>query len=66
MHTHIDIIFSDSMSSIDALSGFQLQLDLVQKTIIKDYTTIKDYTALTNSGTKNCPVLDPETCQHPR
>ena len=37
------IIFSDSMSSLQALSGFKLEIDLVQK-ILKDYTT------LTNSG----------------
>ena len=37
------IIFSDSMSSLQALSGFKLEIDLVQK-ILKEYTT------LTNSG----------------
>ena len=37
------IIFSDSMSSLQALSGFKLEIDLVQK-ILKDYTT------LANSG----------------
>jgi len=37
------IIFSDSMSILQALSGFKLEIDLVQK-ILKDYTT------LTNSG----------------
>jgi len=37
------IIFSDSMSSLQALSGFKQEIDLVQK-ILKDYTT------LTNSG----------------
>jgi len=33
------MIFSDSMSSLEALSGFKLELDLVGK-ILKDYTTL--------------------------
>jgi len=37
------VIFSDSMSSPEALSGFKLEMDLVEK-------IIKDYTALTISG----------------
>ena len=37
------IIFSDSMSSLQALSGFKLEIDLVQR-------ILKDYTALTNCG----------------
>jgi len=37
------IIFSDSMSSLQASSGFKLEIDLVRK-ILKDYTT------LTNPG----------------
>ena len=37
------IIFSDSMSSLQALSRFKLEIDLVQK-------ILKDYSALTNSG----------------
>jgi len=36
------IIFSDCVSSLKALSGFKLELDLVQ-------TIIKDYTHLTNN-----------------
>jgi len=36
------IIFSDSMSSLQSLSGFKLEIDLVQK-------MLKDYTTLTNS-----------------
>ena len=40
------IIFSDSMSSLQALSGFKLEIDLVQK-ILK---ILKDYSTLTNSG----------------
>ena len=31
------IIFSDSMSSLDAISGFKLEIDIVQN-ITKDYT----------------------------
>ena len=37
------IIFSDSMSSLKALSGFKVELDLVPN-------IIKDYTHLTNNG----------------
>ena len=37
------IIFSDSMSSLLALSGFKLEIDVVQK-------ILKDYSILTNSG----------------
>jgi len=33
------IIFSDSVSSLQALNGFKLEIDLVQK-ILKDYTTV--------------------------
>jgi len=33
------IVFSDSKSSLEALSGFQIELDLVLK-IIKDYTNL--------------------------
>jgi len=51
------IIFSDSMSSLQALSGFKLEIDLVQK-ILKDYTT------LTKSGKKYCSMLDFKPCQH--
>jgi len=38
------IIFSDSMSSLDAISGFKLEIDIVQN-------IIKDYTHLANTGT---------------
>jgi len=38
------IIFSDSMSTLNALSGFKVELDLVQN-IIKDYTHL-----VTNNG----------------
>ena len=37
------VIFSDSMSSLEALNGVKFKLDLVQK-------IIKDYTHLTNNG----------------
>ena len=37
------IIFSDSMSSLEAVSGFKLEIDIVQN-------IIKDYTPLSNSG----------------
>ena len=37
------VIFSDSMSSLQALSGFKLEIHFVQN-------IIKDYTHLTNSG----------------
>ena len=37
------IVFSDSMSSLEALSGFRIELHLV-------YNIIKDYTPLDNSG----------------
>jgi len=33
----IFLIFSDSMSSLQAISGFKIELDLVQR-IIKDYS----------------------------
>jgi len=37
------IIFSDSVSSLEAISGFKLEIDIVQN-------IIKDYTHLANSG----------------
>jgi len=37
------IIFADSMSSLEAISRFKLEIDIVQN-------IIKDYTHLTNSG----------------
>ena len=36
------VIFSDSMSSLQAISGFKIELDLVQR-IIKDYSTLKKW-----------------------
>ena len=37
------IIFSDSMSSLEAISGFELEIHIVQN-------IIKDYTNLANTG----------------
>jgi len=37
------IIFSDSMSSLEATSGFKLEIDILQN-------IIKDYTNLANTG----------------
>jgi len=37
------LFFSDSMSSLEAISGFKLEIDIVQN-------IIKDYTHLANSG----------------
>ena len=37
------IIFSDSMSSLEAISGFKLEIDIVQN-------IMKDYTNLANTG----------------
>jgi len=37
------LFFSDSMSSLEAISGFKLETDIVQN-------IIQDYTHLTNSG----------------
>jgi len=39
----IYIIFSESMSSLEALSGFMLEIDIVEN-------VIKDYTRLANSA----------------
>jgi len=49
------IIFSDSMSSLEALTGFKLEIDIVQN-------IIKDYTHLGNGGktTKNL-MLDTQS-----
>jgi len=41
--TPVALIFSDSMSSLEALNGVKFELDLVQK-------ITKDYTHLTNNG----------------
>jgi len=48
------IIFSDSMSSLKALSGFKVDLDLV-------YSIMKDYTRLASNG--KTIMLDPKSRQ---
>ena len=49
------IIFSDSMSSLQALNGFKLELNLIQK-------LLKDYSHLTAIGKTVCyAVLDPNS-----
>jgi len=50
------IIFSDSRSSLHDSSGFELEIDLVQK-------IVKDYTILTNSG-KSIVLCYSKPCQH--
>ena len=46
------VIFSDSMSSLEALNRVKFELDLVQK-------IIKDYTLLTNNGKTIIPMKLP-------
>jgi len=49
------IVFSDSMSSLQALNGFKLELNLIQK-------LLKDYSHLTAIGKTVCyAVLDPNS-----
>ena len=48
------IIFSDFMSSLEAISGFKLEIDIVQN-------FIKDYTHLASNGKT---MLDTQSCQH--
>jgi len=50
------IIFSDSMSSLEVISGFKLKIDSVQN-------IIKDYTHLANSG-NNHFLLYTQSCQY--
>jgi len=49
------IIFSDSMSSLEAISGFKLEIDIVQN-------IIKDYTNLANTG--KTIILCCQSCQY--
>ena len=42
------IIFSDSMSSLEAISGFKLEIDIVQY-ITKDYTRLVSLTVAKQS-----------------
>ena len=47
----------DSMSSLEAISGFKLEIDIVQN-------IIKDYTHLANSGKTIilCWIVDTQSC----
>jgi len=53
------VIFSDSMSSLHSINGFNLDSDLVQK-------FLKDYTILAKRWKKHCSLLDPKSCGNPR
>jgi len=50
------IIFLDSISSLEAISGFKLEIDIVQNIIM-------DYTNLANTG-KTHFMLDTQSCQY--
>ena len=53
------LIFSDSMSSLQSINGFNLDSDLVQK-------FLKDYTVLTKKWQKHYSLLDSKSCGNPR
>jgi len=53
------VIFSDSMSSLQSINGFNLDSDLVQK-------FLKDYTILAKKWQKHYSLLDPKSCGNPR
>jgi len=53
------VIFSDSMSSLQSINGFNLDSDLVQK-------FLKDYTVLAKKWQKHYSLLDPKSCRNPR
>jgi len=53
------IVFSDSKSSLEALNGFKIELDLVLK-------IIKDYTDLIKAGKFNQILLDSHLREHSR
>jgi len=53
------VIFSDSMSSLQSICGFNLDSDLVQK-------FLKDYTILAKNGKKHYSLLDPKSCGNPQ
>ena len=53
------LIFSDSMSSLQSINGFNLDSDLVQK-------FLKDYTILAKKWQKHYSLLDPKSCGNPR
>jgi len=52
------VIFSDSMSSLQSISGFNLDSDLVQK-FLNDYTILEKMA-------KHYYLLDPKSCGNPR
>ena len=53
------VIFSDSMSSLQSINGFNLDSDLVQK-------FLKDYTVLAKKWQKHYSLLDSKSCGNPR
>ena len=53
------VIFSDFMSSLQSINGFNLDSDLVQK-------FLKDYTVLTKKWQKHHSLLDSKSCGNPR
>jgi len=53
------VIFSDSMSSLQSITGFNLDSDFVQK-------FLKDYTILTKRLQKHCSLLDPKSSGNPQ
>ena len=53
------VTFSDSMSSLQSINGFNLDSDLVQK-------FLKDYTILAKKWQKHYSLLDPKSCGNPR
>jgi len=53
------IVFFDSKSSLEALNGFRIELDLVLK-------IIKDYTSLIKAGKVIGILLDSQSREHSR
>jgi len=53
------VIFSDSMSGLQSINGFNLDSDLVQK-------FLKDYTVLAKKWQKHYSLLDSKSCGNPR
>ena len=53
------VIFSDSMSSLQSINGFNLESDLAQK-------FLKDCTVLTKKWQKHYSLLDSKSCGNPR
>ena len=52
------VIFSGSLSSLQATGGFNIDSDLVQK-------FLKDYTILAKKWQEYCSLLDPKSCWNP-